>query len=116
MRLLCQQPGQGQLRRGAAHLAGQLQVAGQQLQVALVVFRIEARHAVANVGGFQLRLGVRELAGEKAPRQWAEGHEGDVERHAGFQHGNLCIAAPQRVLGLQGRDGMHALRPLQGIG
>ena len=51
--------------------------------------------------------------GQKAPAQWRVGQEADAEFAAGRQDLGLDVTAPQRILGLQRRDRVHAVRAAQ---
>ena len=109
-----QQPGQRELRRGAARLSRYRLVGGQQLQVGRVVGGVKTRHGVTDVFDFQ--RGHVQLAGEETTRHRAEGHKSHTQLAAGLQHGNLGVARPQRVLGLQGGDGVHSVGAAQRAG
>src|SRR5207237_1631063 len=78
---------------------------GGECLVCLQVRAREARRVAAKVPLIEL---VRRLepAGEEAPPERRVGHKADPELAAGGQHFRFRVAAPQRVLGLEGGDGM----------
>ena len=55
-----------------------------------------------------------QLAGQDSPAQRAECHERRADAPAFLEHRDFGIARPQRVFGLQRRDGMHGVRAAQG--
>ena len=109
---LVQQPGQRQLRGGAAHFGRDGTVACQQLQVGCIRLGRKARHATADVLGVQ-RAHIGEVATQKAPPHRAEGHKRHAQFTAGVEHRNLGVARPQRILGLQGCNGVHGMGAAQ---
>ena len=77
-RILCQQPGNGNLRMG--RLLGRGNVGNQRHQglVSVSCFRLEAWKRVTNILGVELRI-VGYRAGQKAFAQRTEGHEADTQ-------------------------------------
>ena len=111
-----QHPGQGQLRGRHALGPGQLLKFVYQAPVVGEVFGLVARHAAAEVGGVQV-VEAFDVAREKAPAQRRVAHKADAQLAGGVQHA-VGFHAPvkQRVLGLDGRDGVHRVRPADGLG
>ena len=89
----------------AVVLARDRREAVEQLQIAREVLALEARHGEADVLGRQ-RRDIAHAAGEKAARDRAEGDEGDAQLPAGVEHGDLGVARPERIFGLEGGDRM----------
>src|SRR6185436_6087706 len=112
---LRQDPGEGELRRRTALRPGDLPDALGELQVLFQVLPLETRIGPAPVVLREI-IEVLDLAGEKAAAERAVSHDPAAELPAGEEDPVLDIAAPQRVLRLEGRDRMHRRRPAQGVG
>ena len=107
-----QQPGQRQLGRRAADFLGDGFVRCQQLQVRGIVVGRKARHGAADIFGVQ-RADIVQFAAQKPARHRAEGDKRNAQFTTGVQHGNFGVARPERILGLQGGDGVYGMRAAQ---
>src|SRR4029077_19002683 len=106
---LRQHPGERQLRRRAALLEREGLHRVDQREIARKVLALKARVAAPVVVGGEI-IGALEGTGEKAAPERAVGHEADAEALAGIEYPLLGVAGPERILTLQRRDGMHAVR------
>ena len=109
---LRQHPGERQLRRAAALGSRERSHLIDQRQIAREVLALKARVGAPIVIGREI-IGALDGTGEKAAAQRTVGDQADAEALAGFQYAVLGIARPQRVLALQRRDAMHAVRALE---
>ncbi len=107
-----EQPGQRKLCHRAVGIAREFGVALEQLQVARVVVRLEARHRAPDVLRFEA-VQVAQLAGQEGARQRTEGDEGDAELARRLQRAEFGVAGPERVFVLQRGDRMHRVGPAQ---
>ena len=86
-----------------------------QRLVGFARFRREARHDVAEVGGLSNCVFCVDGAGEEALAQRAEGDEADAEFFERGQDLLFGLAPPERVLALQGGDGLHGVGAADGL-
>src|SRR5690349_3414903 len=89
-----QQPGERELRRGAALGRGMRLQFLDQAEIALQVLRLETRHAAACIALAQ-PVEARHAAGQKAAPERAVGDKADAELLAKRQHLGLDITSPQ---------------------
>ncbi len=84
-----------------------------QVDVLLEILAHETR-----IGAPEIALGQIvdrfDLARQKAPAQRAVGHEADAQFVTGGEQFVLGLAAPERILGLQGGDRVFGMAPAQG--
>src|SRR3954471_14803907 len=112
---LGQEPGQGQLGRRHVLRGGDLLHSLHELQVLLEVLSLEPRPLATPVVLWQI-LEAAQLAGEEAAAERAVRDEADAQFPDGGDELVLGVAAPQRVLGLQGGDRVYGMRPADGRG
>src|SRR5436189_2983207 len=98
-------PRQRELRGRALLLDRDLLDVAEQLEVLGEVLPLEPRRAPAPVVGGEV-LESLDLAGEESPPERAVGDEADAQLAARGKRPVLHVAAPQRVLALEGGDGM----------
>ena len=82
---------------------------GHEVQVALEVLALETRVLAAKIVGREI-VGLLESAGQEPASQRAVGDEADAEFAHRGEDFVLRVAAPERVFGLQRRDGMDGVR------
>ena len=90
---------------------------GDDIDERLIGFAIvfaEARDDGAEVGAVELR-GCIDLAGEEAFAERAEGDEADAELFERRHDGLFGLAPEERVLALQGCDGLHGVSAADGL-
>ena len=96
-------PGERELRGSAALLRRELLDVPDQREVLFEVRALEARGVAPPVVGSQVLEALDSPRQEAAP-EWAVGDEGDAELATNRDDFVLRLAAPQRILSLQGRD------------
>src|SRR5688572_18117310 len=72
------------------------------------MIRLESWHAVTDVLRRHHRR-VSQRAGEEAAGKWTEGDESNSQLAAGVEDRHFGVARPQRVLGLDSGERMHAV-------
>ena len=77
-----------------------------KVEILLEVFSLEAGRSAAIVVRWKI-FEFLELTGQKTAAERAIGDESDTEFATGWQNLVFGIARPERVLGLDGRDGMN---------
>src|SRR5262249_49837580 len=100
---LREDPRERELRGPAALLRGELLHAADEVEVLLEVVALEARRHPPVVVGREV-LEALDLPGEEAASERAVRHEPDPELPARGEDAVFRIAAPERVLGLDGGD------------
>src|SRR4029077_7000395 len=114
-RLLCQQPGECDLRRSRALLLADLFQQIDHWPVCLASLGRKARQAgaivVAAEGG-----GLVDLAGEEAPAQGTKGNEADPQLRANRQHLRLGLTPPEGIFALDRGDRLNRVRAADGRG
>src|SRR5215203_5009585 len=112
---LVQQPCQGKLAGGYAFFVRYLFDPIDQLQVFLEVPALEARRGAPEVALRQV-LESLNLSGQEAASQRTISNKAYTQLAHGRQDLILHVAAPQRVLRLQGGYGMYLVRPPYRLG
>ncbi len=107
-RLLRQQPGQRDLRRRRAFLRRDSSDGIDQALIGGAGLGRKARHDVAEIVGAEGRVGV-DGSGQKPLAERAERHESDAQVFEQEQDFGLGLAPPQRILALQGGDGLDGM-------
>jgi hypothetical protein len=85
------------------------------LQVVLQGLRLEARQ-VAAVVAFGDGAGIADGAAQETAPEGAEGDEGDAQLSNHGQYLGFRVAGPQRIFGLQRRDGVNSMGAADGLG
>ncbi len=113
-RLLCEQPGEGDLRgRGFLLLREPGDHVDERL-IGFAVFFAETRDDGAEIGAVELG-GRVDLAGEEAFAERAEGNEADAELFECGHDGLFGLAPEEGVLALQRGDGLHGVGAADGL-
>ena len=110
---LGQEPRQGELARRDVSLGGDFLHPLDQREVLLEVLALESRRLAAPVSLGNV-LGALEPAGEEASSQRAVGHKPDAQLANRGQDLLFRVAAPERVFGLERRDGVFGVGPADG--
>jgi hypothetical protein len=84
------------------------------LEILGQVVAVEPRIDAAEVVRVE-RVGGSDGAGQEAAAERRVRHEADPELAQHRQHLGLRVARPEGVLALHGRDGMHGVRPTDGV-
>src|SRR3569832_987943 len=114
-RLLREQPGKRNLRRGGFFLGGDVAEQINQGMVCLARFRRKARDGIAEVGAVELRILVDGPC-EKTFAQRTEGNQADLQLLKRRQNFLLRLAPPKGIFALEGShrlDGMGAANRLR---
>src|SRR5450830_1053276 len=104
---LVQHPSQSKLSGRHALLGGERLEALHELAVAAEVVALETWVTGAEIALVAHVVGRAEAAREEAAPDRGVGHEADAELAHGREQALLRVARPERVLGLQRRDGVH---------
>src|SRR5439155_20202875 len=110
---LREDPGECELLGSAALLSRELLDVPDQREVLFEVRALEARGVAPPVVGSQV-LEALDLPRQEPAPEGAVGDEGDAELAAGGEDFVLRLAAPQRILGLQGADWVYTVRAANG--
>src|SRR5262249_30384541 len=89
-----QQPGEGQLRRGATLDFGKLAQSRHELEVAAHILLLKTRHAPARIAVLQV-FATSDGPGQKAAAERAIGHKADAQPLAETEDFPLDITTPQ---------------------
>src|SRR5450759_609056 len=106
---LVQHPGQSKLSGRHALLGGERLEALHELAVAAEIVALETWVTGAEIALVAHVVGRAEAAREEAAPDRGVGHEADAELAHGREQALLRVARPERVLGLQRRDGVHRM-------
>src|SRR3954447_5709353 len=113
-RLLCQQPGQGDLRRCGFFAPGEGLQPLDEGEIRLPILLGEAGDDVAEVGRIERGL-VVDLAGEKTFAQGTEWHEANSEFLERRQGRFLRLSPPEGVLALESGNRLHGVGATDGL-
>src|SRR5688572_18096431 len=103
---LREDPGQRELSGGAVMLLRDLLHLRDELEILLEILSLKARVLSPEIILGQI-FDALDLAGEKSATKRAVRYEADIEETQRIEQSFFGIPGPERILGLNSRDGMH---------